>query len=45
MNRPKNPTGPKERKRTKTSLKTRRREEREEFERTIPGVRTPEIEK
>ena len=45
MNRPKNPTGSKERKRTKTSLRTRHREEREEFERTIPGRRTPEIEK
>ena len=45
MNRPKNPTGAKERKRTKPSSKTRRREEREEFERTIPGREAPEIEK
>ena len=45
MNRPKNPTGTKERKRTKTSLRTRHLEEREEFERTIPGRKTPEIEK
>ena len=45
MNRPKNPTGTKERKKTKPSLKTVRREEREEFERTIPGRRGPEIEK
>jgi hypothetical protein len=45
MSRPKNPTGIKERKRTKPSLRTRQREEREEFERTIPGRRGPEIEK
>ena len=45
MNRPKNPTGTKERKRTKPSLKSRRREEREEFERTIPGRSAPDIEK
>ena len=45
MNRPKNPTGIKERKRTKTSLRTRRREEQEEFERTIPGSSAPETEK
>ena len=45
MSRPKNPTGTEGRKRTKPSLRTRRREEREEFERTIPGRRPPEIEK
>ena len=45
MNRPKNPTGAEERKRTKPSLRSRRREEREEIERTIPGRRGPEIEK
>ena len=45
MNRPKNPTRTEEKKRTKPSLRTRRREEREEFERTIPGRRTPETEK
>jgi hypothetical protein len=45
MSRPKNPSGTKEKKRTTPSLRTRHREEREEFERTIPGRRGPEIEK
>ena len=45
MSRPKNPTGTSERKRKRPTLRTRHREEREEFERTIPGRRTPEIEK
>ena len=45
MSRPKNPTGTSDRKRNRPVPKTRHREEHEEFERTIPGRRTPEIEK
>ena len=44
MNRPKNPTAPSERKRSRPSPRTRHIEEHEEFERSIPGRRTPEIE-
>jgi hypothetical protein len=45
MSRPKNPTGTAERKRKRPMPKARHREENEEFERTIPGRRPPEIEK
>lgn len=44
MSRPKNPTGKKERSKNQPSSHGRRREN-EEFERTIPGRRTPEYEK
>ena len=45
MSRPKNPTGASTRQTAKPSPKTRHREEHEEFERTIPGRRTPLAEK
>jgi hypothetical protein len=45
MRRPKNPTGTAERKRNRPTPRTRHSEEHEEFERTIPGRRAPEIEK
>ena len=45
MSRPKNPTGASTRQAAKPSPKTRHREEHEEFERTIPGRRTPLAEK
>jgi hypothetical protein len=45
MNRPKNPAGTAERRRKRPSPRTRHSEEHEEFERSIPGRRTPEIEK
>jgi hypothetical protein len=43
MNRPKNPTEKRERKRNKPSSTTR--EHHEEFQRTSPGRRTPGVEK
>jgi hypothetical protein len=45
MNRPKNPTETTQRKRTKPTPGTRHREEHVEFERSIPGRKTPESEK
>lgn len=42
MNRPKNPGGTAERKRTRPSPRTRHSEEHEEFQRSTPGRRTPE---
>lgn len=45
MNRSKKPSEKAERKRSKPSSKTRRRENHDEFQRTAPGRRTPGAEK